>query len=587
MAENPFMKDRWVPAQPQPAPSPTREGAPNPFMQDMAALQDQAQTGMVGQLGDIGYQGFAGAMEGLLKSPGTMFGDFPMWLGNVGRKGYDRIMRLNAEDKGRPAPKPTALSDEELAEEMRTNPIGSQSVRAMWRNQVGINDPTPPQTTAGRYARTAGEFLGGSIPMGGADTVRAGVGTVLGGLAFQGARDAFPESDVIPIAASLLASQAPSAVSAGGWAMVPNMTPKQAAQARYLMSQGVPVYPGQAASNSMVRNLYDMARKTSLFGNDAAERQATAFTRAAARTMGANTDDITQGVLNSSQRRIAGNLERLYRQTSVVDDGILQPELAAIDAQARRALQPAEYGYIRSALDEISDALTSNPQGVPGDVYWNMVKHNSKSALNNALGNQSPNISGFARDIRNVLEDALDRQAPPQFRPELTQAKRQYSNFKILERPAQTSGTDDISPGGLLNRVVNQTGRVTGDLGRLGKAGKNILKPVPSSGTAERLIGAGLMSSAGGAVGGLAMGSAGLPALGSAALAAGLPMGARSILESRWLMNRMLQKAANRAGAMRGGPPAAAGAPTVSTGVQAVGALQRPQFYVTPGLLSY
>jgi hypothetical protein len=584
MAENPYLKDQWViPNQPAGAQG-AKPAAPskNPYLNTPQAPS------VIDTLKDAAWQGYTGTMEGLIKSPGTILGDLPMWLGNVGRKGYDRIMRLNAEDKGRPAPAPTALSDEQLARAMRENPIGSESVRSLYRNQLNLADPSAPKTNVGRYARTAGEFLGGSIPTGGASSLTTAGQTVLGGLAFQGARDAFPESSVAPLVAAVGAPLLVQGIASGASAMVPRIDPKRAAQTRYLMSQGVPVYPGQAASNPFIQNLWDMSRKTSLFGNQAAEKQAAAFTRAAARTMGANTDDITQSVLDSTQRRLGGKLESLYKNAIVPADDELINALAGIDDEAARALQPAQRGYIQSALNEAVDVLAKHPNGVPGDVFWNMIMRNSKSALSNALDSTDPKVAAFGRAMRDAMEDSLSRNSPSGIQPAISQAKGQYRNMMILKRPAQLSGTDEISPGGLLNRVVNETGGVRGTLGALGKAGKNVLKPVPSSGTAERLLGAGLVSSAGGTMAGLAAGTAGLPAAGGAALAASIPMGTRGLLESQTLMRMMLQKAADRARAMQGARPAPAGlAPPVGAGIQAVGAMQRPPIPVQPGLLAY
>lgn len=556
-------------------------------LEGAAAMGEQAQTGLAETLGDVGWQGYAGVMEGALKAPGALFGDLPMYLGNVGRRGYDRLMRLNAEDKGRPAPAPTALTPEELAGAMEKNPIGSSSVRTMQRELLGINDPGDPKTNMGRYARAGGEFAGGAAVTGAPTAGNLGR-AFLGGVGFQGGRDLAPDSEVIPLAAAVAGSSVPGLVRAGGRAMVPNMDPRRAADARFLMSRGVPVYPGQAASNSLVQNIYDMARKTSLFGNDAAERQANAFTRATARTMGANTDDITQGVLDGTQRRLGNRMENIYRSTEIDADNALIGDLARIDQQSRSALQPSQLAYIERALTEAQDALATGP--VNGATYWNMVKKGSRTALNNALQSADPTVATFARDIRAALEDALDRNAPAGFRPELTAAKRQYANMKTLEPLAQRSGTDDVSANALLGRVVQNTGGVRGELGRLGKAGKNVLKPVPTSGTAERLIGAGLMSSAGGIATGVGMGTVGLPAVLGAAAGASLPMGVRGLLESQTLMRMMLAKAARRGTALGRPRPPTPIAPAANATTQAISALQRPPYgaqWSGGGLLTY
>lgn len=556
-------------------------------LEGAAAMGEQAQTGLAETLGDVAWQGLTGPVEGALKAPGAFFGDMPMYLGNLGRRGYDRIMRLNAEDKGKPAPAPTALTQEELAGAMAKNPIGSQSVRTMWKDLAGFNDPVDPKTTPGRYVRSGGEFVGGTVATGGAINPGSLGRAFAGGVGFQAGRDLAPDSEVIPLATALAASSAPGLVSGGVRAMVPNMDPRRAADARFLMSRGVPVYPGQAASNTFIQNIYDMARKTSLFGNSAAERQANAFTRAAARTMGANTDDVTQGVLDGTRRRLVNRMDNVYSQSDIVPDAQLAGDISAVRANAQR-LTAAQREYLTNALDEVDEIVSRGP--LNGSDYWNVIKTGSRSALNNALQSKDGTVAALAGDLRRALEDALDRNAPAGFRPALTQAKRQYANMKTLEPLAQRSPTDDISPTGLLNRVVNNTGGVRGELGRLGKAGKNVLKPVPTSGTAERILGASLMSSAGGIATGVGMGTVGLPAVAGAVAGASIPMGVRGLLESQALMRAMLAKAARRGTALGRPRPPASLAPVANTTAQAVGALQRPPFgpqWSSGGLLTY
>lgn len=558
-------------------------------MEGAASMGQQAQDGfsktLLETLKDVGYQGGVGPMEGVLKSPGALFGDMPLWLVHKGMQAADRLRRMNAEDQGKPAP--PKLAREDFAEVVRDYPIGSNSVRTMERDLLGIPDPAAPKTGAGRYVRSGGEFLGGAVATGPASLANYGR-SFLGGVGFEAGRDMAPESEVIPLLTALGASSAPGAALGTARALVPRIDPKRAADARFLMSRGVPVYPGQAASNSFIQNLYDMARKTSLFGNNAAERQAGAFTRAAARTMGANTDDVTQGVMDATTRRNAASLERLYGQSTVDMDAQLANDISGVVTDARRALQDRQFGYINTAAREAAETLASGP--VNGTVYWNLIKKDALSALNNALNSQDPTVAGYAARLRNAMEGALDRASPGGVRPLLTAAKARYANQETLRPLALRSATDDISPAGLLNRVAHTTGHVRGELGRLGKAGKNVLKPVPSSGTAERLFGTTMVSSLGGTAAGLAAGTVGAPVVMGALAGASIPMGTRALLESQWLMRAMLNKAARNSTALGRPRPPTSLAPAANAATQAVSALQRPPFgpqWSSGGLLTY
>lgn len=556
-------------------------------LEGAAAMGEQAQTGLAETLGDVAWQGLTGPVEGALKAPGAFFGDMPMYLGNLGRRGYDRIMRLSAEDKGKPAPAPTALTQEELAGAMAANPIGSQSVRTMWKDLAGFNDPVDPKTMPGRYVRSGGEFVGGTVATGGAINPGSLGRAFAGGVGFQAGRDLAPNSEIIPLAGALAGSGASSLAVAGGRAMIPNISPRDMPAAAQLVKRGVPVYPGQLSSNPLINKIYDLSKSLSIFGDDSVKRQQEAFTRAAGRTAGINAPEISQGVLDGAKSRIVSRMDNAYSQADIVPDAQLAAGINAVRANTQK-LTAAQAEYLTKALEEVDDLVSRGP--VNGVDYWNVVKTGSRSALNNALQSKDGTVAAIARDLRRTLEDALDRNAPAGFRPELTAAKRQYSNLKTIEPMAIKSGEDAVTPTGLLNRVYNEQGNVRGDLGILAKAGKRLLQPTKSSGTVENSVALGMLGAGVTGIPTAILTGSVLPTALAAAAPLAIPAGTKALLEAQWLTKLMLKKAGQRSAALGRPRPPASLAPVANTTAQAVGALQRPPFgpqWSSGGLLTY
>lgn len=572
MAENPFARDPYVFEQ-------TKDKKVNPFLEQGQVLQGAGST-LGNTLKDAAWQGYAGVNEGALKAPGALFGDLPLYAIDKLTRAGDFFGRLSAGamggKKGYDDYKPSAYDVN-----YKDNPLGSNSVRTMERELLGFGDPGEPQTGLGRTARTAGEFMGGAAVTGPMTLGNMGR-AALGGVGSKLAGDAFPDSEIAPVVGAIAGSSLPGVAGSLATAAVPNMTPRMASDVRELRSRGVPVFPGQAAQNPAVNNVWDMSRNLSVFDNGSKIQQDKAFTRAASRTMGANSEDITQGVLDGTQRRLAARLNRIYGQTTVPQgDAPLLRDLARIEADATRALQPQQVAYVQRALDEVRGAFANGDAN--GADVWNMFKRGSVSALNNAQQSADPVISTLARDIKNSLVDTLERNAPQGFRDALRETNQQYANYSTLKKMPQLSGTDDVSPGSMLNTVVNKQGGVRGSIGRLAKAGKNALKPVRSSGTAERAM---VMSMLGAGGAGTVAGLLNPLAMGGVAAAAAAPMGMRGLLESQWLMDAMLRKAAGRNNALgRVRMNALApGAPTaINAAAQGVSTMQ-PRF-VSGGLL--
>ena len=91
-----------------------------------------------------------------------------------------------------------------------------------------------------------------------------------------------------------------------------------------------------------------------------------------------------------------------------------------------------------------------------------------------------------------LIDSSLEANTPEQFKNLRQKINRQYSNYKLLEETAGTSGSSSgyISSANLRNKATRRNNhamqRGTSDLGELARSAENVMKSKPSSGTAER-----------------------------------------------------------------------------------------------------
>lgn len=156
MADNPFLKDRWAPP-PSAQTLASGVATENPFLTTGKVAMDAASK-VKGTAKDAAWNLYAGVMEGGLKTPGALAGDLPWWLINKGEGVIDAIQKdgttpiadaIRLMTGGKPIQRDVDYS---------RNPFGSQSVRTMEKDLLGINEPEAPKTNVGRYARAGGEL---------------------------------------------------------------------------------------------------------------------------------------------------------------------------------------------------------------------------------------------------------------------------------------------------------------------------------------------------------------------------------------------------------------------------------------------
>lgn len=351
-----------------------------------------------------------------------------------------------------------------------------------------------PQTTAGKYAQTAGEFLPAAALGPGRLVPRLASG-VFAGLGSEAAGQATEGSAAEPYARVVGAMAGGLTPMAAGRAVTP--LPASAARQRLvdvLADEGVTsLTAGQRTGNKALQYAEDMLGNAPGAGQSAAnirQRGQEQFTEAAMRRAGAG-PDATPEVLAQNNARLGNEFEQLSARNTLVPDNQLITDLTAAVNRYRRVPESQQARMLQGYLDDIVPHI--NAGGMPGVEYQPM--RSMLSADSKAVRQTDPYLSRALAGIRDALDNAMGRSINPADREAWQTARRQYGAQKTIEKTASRAGEvtaeGQLVPANLRNTVAADNrgayARGEGQFSELARAGSGVMAPLPNSGTAQRL----------------------------------------------------------------------------------------------------
>ena len=375
---------------------------------------------------------------------------------------------------------------------------GEGTTEAMKRELPSVME-YKPQTTAGRYAGTVGEFVPGAIAGPGGvvrNVITGGILPALGsealGQAFEGSSSPYAEpaarlagAILGGVGANMVEGLGRRIISPGGGA-----DPERLARAATLTDAGVNVTAGQKTGlPSILAAEGDTALGQAFAGAAPDSPQMQQFTQAAMRTFGSNAKVASEEAMDAAQKDIVSRMQ------SAVQGVDVRPTLPLMDA-----LSNARVGYfsntnpsvrppiIEDIMSEVANAARTG-QPIPASTMaaW-------RSNLGRHLYSSDNFVANAAYDVRAALDDAIENSMLAAGQPERMQAWRQardqYRNFLAFEaalKPNKERGILGIvTPQDLLNAVTKQDRRgvITGNRGEIGdlaKSGALVARPLPST----------------------------------------------------------------------------------------------------------
>lgn len=449
---------------------------------------------------------------------------------------------------------------------------------AIERNVTG--ELYQPQTTAGEYARTIGQFAPGMMfPAAGTSSMvgRAMQNVVAPALASETAGQLTEGTSLEPYArfgGAVVGSYIPGAIAS---AKTPfPAAPERAKHVQTLQNEGVTALTaGQKTGSKPLQWAESVAQDTPFAGKRAAnlaEAQAEQFTSAVLRRIGENAPRATPEVMDRAFTRIGQTFDDLAASTYVpVRHRLVDTAKKIADNYEQTVSAAGKVPLVGKIAEDLAAIQsTANPM-LTGKQYkvW-------RSQIDAAARGQRDATTAMAlRDLRELLDGSVRQALKGPARNEWQRARTQYRNLLVVERAAAGAGENAaqglLSPAAVRNAVQQQSRRAyvrgQGDFADLARAGEAVLRPLPNSGTAPRQAVSGLMQ-----LGGIGLGSlAGGGLAGASGAIAGLaapPLLARGLMHPLTQAYLANQSAAGARNALTGRNAIIASSPGMVTAYQ-------------------
>jgi hypothetical protein len=373
--------------------------------------------------------------------------------------------------------------------------------------------PTP-QTTAGKYAGTAGEFVGnpesylgpGGMLAKGVTAAASGVGSEgLGELAQKFAPGSPTAQNAMRLVGAIAGGHAvgvaprivsPNPISADRQAMVTT-----------LRNENVPLTAGDRTGSTTLK-----AAESEL-SPGVNEAQRNAFTQAAFDRVNEPVGDrpITgrTGAVDTMMNRIGGQFDGLVARNHIDADPQLAADLQGIHTTYNGVpgLYPQEtVNSVNGALGRVQQALAQG--GSLSGADYQTLRSNLRAA---AQGATDPQRAEGLHGVTNALDDAMERTIQRTNSSDAgawAATRRDYRNALVLQRWASSANMTPATLAQAAKAVYGKNQYVRGmdDFSDLAEAGRKVMSQYQDSGTARRLQIEGILKGLGG-VGGFVAGA--------------------------------------------------------------------------------
>lgn len=302
------------------------------------------------------------------------------------------------------------------------------------------------------------------------------------------------------------------------------ISPEIAALAQKADELGIPLRAEQVSQSRPLAGVSAALDTIPLSGRDASrEAQRRGFNRAIARTFGQESDNLATAV-KQGENILGAKYDAILKSHAVRADDALLSGLDDVLQTARAELNDAQFGVIQRQVDGVLDKIGPNGE-IDGRAAYNI-----KKMLDRIGRGQDSSLAYHARDLRDTVIEGLDRSLPEDVAKTFAQTRAQYGNLISVRKLLKPGADGRVTPA-----MLGNNRNLRGELKDVADVGATFLKePFGNSGTANRMIGAGLL-------GGGTLGAFVEP---TAALALGATIGGaratNSLMQSPIVMNYLL-----------------------------------------------
>lgn len=368
--------------------------------------------------------------------------------------------------------------------------------------------------TGGVAARVVGGGATGGASAGLVDPEQAQAGAMIGG--------------GLPVVAKVGATGA-NLAGRGVRAVVGEVSPEVRALAERAKELGIDIPADRLTNSKPLNATASSLNYVPLSGRAAVEKRMNSqFERAVSRTVGQDTDNLSQA-LNKARIELSGKFDETLKNNSVAFDNQFADEIS-------NAVQVADRTLSDDGLRIITKQAEAIKQKAASGVIDGQAAYNIKKELDRIIKSNSGQAGHAAIDLKKSLMGALNRSLGPDKAAEFETVRKQYGNMLDLEGVAlRNSEEGGLSVAKLSNQELNNP-----DLAEIAKIARQFIREREGQhGSAQRAV-----LGAGGAVASGA-GMLGVPALGAAPIALGGAVaagrGLNALLDSKVLKNYVLR----------------------------------------------
>lgn len=266
-------------------------------------------------------------------------------------------------------------------------------------------------------------------------------------------------------------------------------SPERSAAVSVLEREGVPLTAGQKVGSKKLRYA------ESVLGGERAAQiiddQGRAFTDAAMRKAGgsglADPDNLA-----ALKTKLGSGFDYLSKRNSVRVDQTLVDDINRAANEYAAVLPVEQKKIFKSLADDIAARFKAGKGTMKGTDYQTIRSRLTRMAQN--YRQRDGEFADAIRGLRNALDNGMERSINPIDKGAWAQLRRQYGNYKVLNKAAlgggEEAGIGVISPARLRMAASsgNRDGFATGasDFTKLSKAGQAVMSALPDSGTASR-----------------------------------------------------------------------------------------------------
>lgn len=363
--------------------------------------------------------------------------------------------------------------------------------RAIFGAGKGAADAASVMIPATAVARVA---KAGGVTQGIAQTLAAQPATQLAAGAVGGAVTEATDSPLAGLGASMAVPLAASSASRVARPIRAGQNPGRAALVAALDAEKIPMSAAERTGSTPLRLLetgFETLPVTSAAQAALKQEQHAALNQAVMARTGTAATDATPSTLAATGQRLGAAFQGLASRNTL-DLTAARPQLVNLADDVERLYASDTARPVIARIREVLGHPDAASGRLPGQFY---------AAMDSELGKQirATTNDGITRskleDLRGILRRAMDDSISPEDAAAWAQARREYANFKVIQRAMAGAGenaaTGDIPPAQLRTALQASVGRDrfttgAGDLNDIARAGQSILRDSPNSWTAGR-----------------------------------------------------------------------------------------------------